>query len=113
MKTKISILIVVLLAGMVNIAAAKNNPSKVNGTVFEKVNGVDQPVALAYVYVDNTVNCTYTNLDGSFDLDLPSGKHTIKVVFKGYETESKKVNLKKGEELKIQLKPVKTDVAEK
>jgi hypothetical protein len=113
MKTKIVSIAFILLAGFLNFASAKNNPSTVSGTVYETVNGLEQPVALAYVFIDNTVNCTYTNLDGSFDLNLPEGKHTLKVVFKGYETKTQKISVKKGKAVRILLKPENEAVAEK
>ena len=91
MKTLISILFVLVIVA----AQAKSFESEgktVQGKVVETVNGISQPVALAYVFIENTDICTYTHEDGTYSLNVPKGKHEMKVVFKGYKTETKVVN---------------------
>ncbi|MGE4287417.1 MAG: carboxypeptidase-like regulatory domain-containing protein [Salinivirgaceae bacterium] len=85
--------------------SAKNNPTRIYGTVQENNEGKTQAVAFAYVYIENSTYCTYTDSDGNFEMEAPSGTHTLKVVFKGYKTAEQKVKPGNDKELKVTLQP--------
>lgn len=113
MKTKLVISVFIFLASFSLSLSAKNNPTRVYGTVQEKTDGKTQPVAFAYVYIENSTNCTYTDGDGNFELEAPAGNHTLKIVFKGYKTSEHKVKVSKDKELQVTLKPEASSLAEK
>ncbi len=85
-------------------AAEAEKITNLKGFVIENINGEKQPLVMAYVYCDNTTYTAYTNNNGQFVLDIPEGKHDIKVSFMGYESVTININTKKTKELSIELK---------
>jgi hypothetical protein len=112
MKTKLFITFVLLMASFSLTLSAKNNPTRVFGKVQENTNGKTQAVAFAYVYIENSTFCTYTDNEGNFELEAPAGTHTLKVVFKGYKTSEHKVKISNDKELQVTLKPEASAFAE-
>jgi len=53
----------------------------------------NQPLAGAIVFHPQTGIGTSTNASGNYELDLPTGDHTLKVTFMGYEVLSQKIKL--------------------
>lgn len=98
MKTLFPILFVLVIV-VTQARSFESEGKTVQGKVVETVNGVSQPVALAYVFIENSDICTYTHEDGTYSLNIPKGKHEMKVVFKGYKTETKLVNA--GKEVSV------------
>jgi hypothetical protein len=84
MKGTIILIIAVLLSTGL-FATNKKDAIKVQGKVSEQINGKQYPMDKAYVYCENSLNCTFSDINGNFELELPKGKHTIKISFKGYE----------------------------
>ncbi|PKP11587.1 MAG: hypothetical protein CVU09_01785 [Bacteroidetes bacterium HGW-Bacteroidetes-4] len=105
MKIKLFISIIIFLASFSFTLSAKNNPTRVFGKVQENTNGKTQALAFAYVYIENSTFCTYTDNNGNFELEAPAGTHTLKVVFKGYKTSEYKVKISNNKEIQITLKP--------
>ncbi|MGD9992493.1 MAG: carboxypeptidase-like regulatory domain-containing protein [Salinivirgaceae bacterium] len=112
MKTKLVISVLILLASFSFPLLAKNSPTRVFGKVQENTNGKTQAVAFAYVYIENSTFCTYTDSDGNFELEAPAGTHTVKIVFKGYKTSEHKVKVSNIKELQVTLKPEASAFAE-
>lgn len=99
--------LVLLLSISFQQAEAKEKTFTIKGQVYEQENGKQKPLPMAYIYVDNTIYCTYTNNNGSFEIDLPKGKHDIKVSFKGCNTETQTLNVKNSlSEINITLKNI-------
>lgn len=84
----------------------------IKGTVYQN-NEKKSPLCMAYVYVDNTVYCTYTDEKGNFELDLPKGKHNVKISFKGYTSANRVVNVKKSNDVNMDITLIQENFAEK
>lgn len=95
MKIKLIFSVLFLSLVLTTTAGNKKGQTQVKGVVYENTNGDKQPLTLAYVYIDNTEYCTYTDAKGNFELEIPSGKHKVKVSFMGYESETKVINTRK------------------
>ena len=67
----------------------------IQGTVSDGVTG--EPLATATVLVVGTARGEFTDDEGSFRIDLPSGTYTVRVSFIGYETLSRRVTVVAGE----------------
>jgi len=104
MKMKKYILVILVAIVGITTAQAANKDTSVKGIVYENNNSEEvKPLSMAYVYVDNTIYCTYTNNDGSFELDLPKGHYEIKVAFKGFEPISQVIDVKNSKPIQLEL----------
>lgn len=101
---KFSIIILLVSLSILSFAKSKGNPTEIKGQVIEIVDGIEQPVAMAFIYIDNSIYTAYTDNQGNFSLDIPKGTHEVKVSFKGYEEESQTINTKKDNLLTFKLK---------
>lgn len=96
MKKSIVIIAAALLFSMVSFAGEKNT-SELTGKVMESVNGVEVPVAFAYVYCEGTTISAYTNGDGEFVLPVAKhGKYKLRFSHAGYAVVEKEVRVKKN-----------------
>jgi hypothetical protein len=94
MKKSYLIIFAILLVSTVSFAKNKPETIKLNGTAFENTNGIEKPLAFAYVYIENSTTCTYTDCEGNFNLEVPKGKQKIKVSFKGLACSEKTITRK-------------------
>jgi hypothetical protein len=72
-----------------------------NGYVKDKKNG--EVLINATVYVDNSLFITQTNNYGYYSINIPTGKHVVKVSFTGYKTFSKEINVTANQSLNTDL----------
>jgi len=113
MKMKTIITIAILALSLSVFAGSKNKLKQIEGTVYENNNGKEIPLALAYVYLENSTICTYTNNDGTFSLDLPKGKHTLTIAFKGLNKIEKTITVAGDKEpLKLVLNSKNSQLAD-
>ena len=56
----------------------------ISGVVLDEKNS---PLSGATVKIKNTARSTYTNVDGSFELEIPKGKNILVISFLGFETQ--------------------------
>lgn len=80
------------------------------GTLSGRVIDTEEKAGLPWVniIIKGTVLGTSTGLHGSYQIDqIPAGEHTVVISFVGYETEERLVQIRQGEEtrLDIELKP--------
>ncbi len=73
------------------------------GTVKGVVLGDDQPDGLISATVVVGENGTVTEYDGSFELSLPAGEHTINISYTGYDTYKETFTLSDGEIKEINI----------
>lgn len=109
MKMKKYILVILVALVGITTAQAAEKETAVKGTVYENNNQVNKPLSMAYVYVDNTVYCTYTDNNGSFELNLPKGHYEIKVAFKGFEPVTQIIDVKNSKPINIELNLIPAD----
>lgn len=100
---KLSVVIVLVVLSVVSFAKSKTTVEKIKGKVIELADGQEQPVAMAFIYIDQTVYSAYTDDNGEFELELPKGKHEMKISFKGYAIEVKTIDTKKDNNLTVKL----------
>lgn len=85
------------------------NPNEISGGLQISGRVTDEkgnPLFAATVVIENTMQGSTTNLEGTFNLkNLKQGKYTVVVTFIGYEKKSIEVNLVKDEEINISLNP--------
>lgn len=67
------------------------NSAHIKGKILDGKN--TEPLAGAVVFHPQTGLGTTTNSNGTFELDLPTGDHTLQVSFMGYEVLSQKIKL--------------------
>lgn len=67
------------------------NSARIKGKVLDGKN--TEPLAGAVVFHPQTGIGTTTNANGTFELDLPTGDHTLQVSFMGYEILSQQIKL--------------------
>lgn len=99
------------LVTLLATAAFSQSKVSIKGTVYQN-NEKKSPLCMAYVYVDNTVYCTYTDEKGNFELDLPKGKHNLKISFKGYSSANRVVNVKKSNDVNMDITLIEENLAE-
>lgn len=99
------VFVLLALVGLFSVSALAENKVSIKGTVCENNENKNTPICMAYVYVNNTVYCTYTDQNGNFELELPKGKHSVKIAFKGYTTKTRVINTKKIKNIDIILEP--------
>lgn len=63
-----------------------------------------RPVSGANIRVSNSLNGSSTNMEGRFDLDLPEGRHRIRVTHLGFEQGVYETDGKESGEIVIRLK---------
>lgn len=100
---KLGIVILFISVSILSYAKSKPTNNQIKGQVIEIVDGIEQPVAMAFIYIDQTTYTAYTNSNGEFSLDLPKGKHEIKVAFKGYDGKTKTIDTKKETQFTFKL----------
>ena len=66
----------------------RDQRSVISGRVFSAADGL--PVPGVSVYVEGTMSGTFTDADGNFSMELPSGECEVTFSFVGYETRSMK-----------------------
>ena len=59
---------------------------KIEGTVYENIQGNQEPVAFVNVSIQGTTVGTTSDFDGKFSLKVPPGKHHIDFRFIGYKS---------------------------
>src|SRR5687767_4447750 len=64
-------------------ALAQERTTRVTGTVRDEMNAIALPGVP--VEVVGTTQIVYTDVDGRFLLELPSGTHEIKIALEGYQ----------------------------
>src|SRR5687767_13314975 len=79
--------------------AQQQQTVRVSGTVRDETNAITLPGTP--VEVIGTTQVVYTDVDGRFALNLPPGKHQIKVALDGYQ--EKLINVEAGAERTITL----------
>jgi len=67
------------------------NTAKLKGKVLDGKN--NEPLAGAVIFHPQTGIGTTTNASGNYELDLPTGDHTLKISFMGYEILNQKIKL--------------------
>ncbi len=114
MKKNIVLTFAIVLLAIYSKAETKPKTTQISGVVYENINSTEKPLAFAYVFVENSTVCTYTDETGSFNLDLPKGNYTVKVSFKGLKSTNKNISIKnsKTDELKLILNSSTTNLAE-
>lgn len=115
MKKSYLIIFAVLLVSTVGFAKNKPKTIKLNGIAFENTNGIEKPLAFAYVYIENSTTCTYTDSEGHFNLELPKGKQKINVSFKRLNSIEHTINKKepKSSSLKLVLNSSENNLTKK
>lgn len=99
MRTKIRILIMVMLCSINNFAQ-KNTDANIVGDVKDRITGEHIPFIL--VTVNNTVLGTTTDNTGHYFLkNMPEGTYTIRVSGLGYKQVEKEVVLKAGKTIEL------------
>ncbi len=95
--------VVLVAASLLTFASKEGETVTINGKVTEVIEGKSQPVAMAYVYINNSIFTSYTNDKGEFQLEVPAEKVEISASFKGYSANALKVNAKKENSISIIL----------
>ncbi len=105
-----SIFVLILLTFQTFAGFSNNDQfsASISGKVVEIINGQETPVAFANVSVPNTSFGATTDFDGLFKFNLPAGNYDIVASFVGYTPETKRVQLKPGDNLTIDF-TLKTD----
>ncbi|WP_250631348.1 DUF5686 and carboxypeptidase regulatory-like domain-containing protein [Rhodoflexus caldus] len=77
---------------------------KVRGRVTDEQN---QPMPYLTVFEEGTSNGTTTNAEGEYFLEIASGKRRIVFRYLGYQTETREIDISKGQTLTldVQMKP--------
>jgi iron complex outermembrane receptor protein len=89
-----------LLSGCVLLAAGLGAQNAIiRGTVTDQATG--EPLFFANVAA-GTFGVT-TDLDGTYELEIPAGKYTLKVSYVGYTTYSSEIELAAGENVELDL----------
>ena len=93
-------LIGMMLVALVTLVAQTTLAQTIEGKVKDKATGE----TLIGVNIFNQENIgASTNIDGVYSLELSEGEHEIKFKFIGYELVKRKVTLKDGEKLKLDV----------
>ena len=82
-------------------AQATGEQAVLNGYIKDGKNG--ETVAGATVYAINLEKGTVTNEFGFYSLDLPTGRHRIRVSFLGYEDEVREINIRSSGAMDMEL----------
>lgn len=75
--------------------------AKIKGRILDGKNS--EPLAGAVIFHPQTGIGTSTNASGNFDLELPSGEHTLQISFMGYEALTQKIKLIENGSLEMEL----------
>jgi outer membrane cobalamin receptor len=107
MKGVFSIVITVILC----IPVLAQQTSALKGHISEAKDG--QPITGAVIYVASLQQGTESDVNGKYELMVPSGKYEVSVSLLGYETQTKEVVLgSNGAVLNISLNPSSFDLDE-
>jgi iron complex outermembrane receptor protein len=92
-----------LLAAPAAPAAAAQQTGTIHGTVTDAETGEAVPGAGESVKgtAPGTATGTATDVDGQYELEIPAGRHTLEVVFVGFEKGEKKVVVEAGERKRL------------
>jgi hypothetical protein len=71
-------------------AAAQERSVRVSGVVRDQANAISLPGVP--VEVEGTTQVVYTDVDGRYLIELPPGKHALKVAMEGYQTATVQVD---------------------
>jgi hypothetical protein len=80
---------------------AQTQKSTLSGYIKDAANG--EALIGAGIYVEELKRGATTNVYGFYSLTLPEGEYTVKFIFLGYQTETRKVDLKQNKVLNIDL----------
>lgn len=86
---------------LVSFMLQTSNAQTISGKVSDKANG--ETLIGVNIFNQDNVGAS-TNIDGEYSVNLPAGDHTVTFKFIGYELKTKKVTLKEGEDLKLNIK---------
>ena len=84
-----------------NSTVAQGELATMNGYIKDGTNG--ETIVGATVYALNLEKGTVTNEFGFYSLELPAGRHRIRVSFLGYEDEVREINIRSSGPLDIEL----------
>lgn len=62
---------------------------RISGKVYDEI---DEPLAGASVYINNTTIGTSTNFEGEFILEIPKGRYNLVISYIGYESIREKID---------------------
>lgn len=105
MKTQHLIFIITLFISNTILASPK---IALSGLVSDSISG--EAISAANIVVENKETGTISNFSGSYMLYLDEGQYKITYTHKGYLKKEIDVNLKKSQELNIELVPEENDL---
>jgi len=91
---KNSLRMMLILVAFICLAGTALAQEKVKGIITDLSN--ESPLPGATIFVEDANKGTVSQIDGSFELQLPVGKHTLKFSFVGYLDGTAEIELKKG-----------------
>ena len=86
-------LLISLIAFVITTLSATAQMYKVSGSVVDETGS---PLSYASVAVEQPPSGTWTDNDGTFELNLPAGKHILAVGYVGYRTIKREVDIRKN-----------------
>ena len=91
--------LLLVIGDPVNIG--KYRTAKVTGRIVNGENG--EPLPGAVMYVSRLEKGTSTNVNGVFEIELPTGEHNIQLTFMGFEQSARKIKLIENGEVEFEL----------
>ncbi len=89
----------------VNFISAQNPLTKIKGIITDGDAATKDPLSFATVLFQGTNITTYSDLDGSYSIEIQTNKDTLIFSMMGYITQKIKVQLYKTQEVNITLLP--------
>lgn len=84
------------ILGIIFSVGASAQTGIIKGLVTESIDGKQEPVPFANVFLLGTTSGGTTDFDGKFQINAPVGTHRVTVSFTGYETDTTEVTVTEG-----------------
>lgn len=95
------IFILLLFSSIVLSLQAQENKFRLFGKITDTTN---TPIEDANIVVDGK-SFGYSNADGTYEIDIAAGKHSLNIVYFGHQFQEKTIEIKRVEEQNFVLKP--------